>query len=111
MLVVRAVISKLKTERGLALQDLLIGAYEYIETIDFPPAARVYLLDHLATTEYVSPPFYIPPYPLFNSISRFVIVVMRRHRLSTGGSEKIQLTALLGAFKNAVELTEKAKAS
>lgn len=34
-----------------------------------------------------------------------------RHRLSTGGSEKIQLTALLGAFKNAVELTEKAKES
>ncbi|EIM86821.1 P-loop containing nucleoside triphosphate hydrolase protein [Stereum hirsutum FP-91666 SS1] len=77
-------ISTLKTERGLALQDLLIGAYEYIEGIDFPPAARVYLLDHLATTE---------------------------HRLSTGGSEKIQLTALLGAFKNAVELTEKAKES
>lgn len=46
-------ISALKTERGLALQDLLTGAYEYIEGIDFPPAARVYLLDHLATTECV----------------------------------------------------------
>ena len=45
------VISALKIERGLALQDLITGAYEYIETIDFGPQARVYLLDHLATTE------------------------------------------------------------
>ena len=44
-------ITALKTDRGLALQDLLAGAYEYIDTIDFPPAARVYLLDQLATTE------------------------------------------------------------
>ncbi|KAH9166351.1 P-loop containing nucleoside triphosphate hydrolase protein [Lactarius sanguifluus] len=51
-------------------------------TIEFPPAARVYLLDQLATTEY---------------------------RLSAGADERIQLTALLGAFKNAVELTAKAK--
>ncbi|KDQ61544.1 hypothetical protein JAAARDRAFT_123033 [Jaapia argillacea MUCL 33604] len=73
-------ISSLKTERGLALQDMITGAYEYVETIDFKPHARVYLLEHLATTE---------------------------HRLSTGGNEKIQMTALLGAFKNAVELTAK----
>ncbi|TDL23643.1 P-loop containing nucleoside triphosphate hydrolase protein [Rickenella mellea] len=71
-------ISKLKIERGLALQDLIAGAYEYLETIDFEPHARVYILDQLATTE---------------------------HRLSTGGNEKIQLTALLGAFKNTVELS------
>ena len=43
----------MKTEKGLALQDLLIGAYEYVETIDFKPQARIYLLDYLATTEYV----------------------------------------------------------
>ncbi|KAL0065843.1 Subunit of heteropentameric Replication factor C (RF-C) [Marasmius tenuissimus] len=73
-------ISTMKIERGLALQDLLTGAYEYIETIDLKPHARIYLLDHLATTE---------------------------HRLSTGGNEKIQLSALLGAFKNAVELTSR----
>ncbi|KAF8513475.1 P-loop containing nucleoside triphosphate hydrolase protein [Gautieria morchelliformis] len=70
-------INRLKTERGLALQDLITGAYEYVETIDFPPQSRVYLLDYLATTE---------------------------HRLSTGGSEKVQLTALLAAFKNAAQL-------
>ncbi|THV02470.1 P-loop containing nucleoside triphosphate hydrolase protein [Dendrothele bispora CBS 962.96] len=71
-------ISTMKTERGLALQDLLAGAYEYAETLDLKPNARIYLLDNLATTEY---------------------------RLSTGGSEKLQTTALLGIFKNAVELT------
>lgn len=30
-----------------------------------------------------------------------------RHRLSTGANEKIQLTALLAAFKNTVELSAK----
>ncbi|KAI9456923.1 P-loop containing nucleoside triphosphate hydrolase protein [Boletus coccyginus] len=73
-------ITALKTERGLALQDLLSGAYEYVETIDFKSQARVYLLDFIATIE---------------------------HRLSTGASEKIQLSALLGGFKNAVELQSK----
>ncbi|KAI0766074.1 P-loop containing nucleoside triphosphate hydrolase protein [Irpex lacteus] len=73
-------ISTLKTERGLALQDLLNGAYEYIEELEFKPHARIYLLDFLATTE---------------------------HRLAAGGNEKIQLTALLGAFKNAVELSQR----
>ncbi|KIJ55338.1 hypothetical protein M422DRAFT_199503 [Sphaerobolus stellatus SS14] len=73
-------ITKMKTERGLALQDLITGAYDYMETIDFPPQSRVYLLDFIATTE---------------------------HRLSTGGSEKMQLTALLAAFKNAVQLASK----
>ncbi|KAJ6591469.1 P-loop containing nucleoside triphosphate hydrolase protein [Mycena vulgaris] len=73
-------ITALKTERGLALQDMLTGAYDYIEGLELKPHARIYLLDYLATTE---------------------------HRLSTGASEKIQLTALLGAFKNAVELSAK----
>ena len=45
----------MKTDRGLALPDLINGAYEYIETINFKPHARIYLLDFLATTEYVIP--------------------------------------------------------
>jgi len=73
-------ISRLKIERGLALQDLITGVYDYVDTIEFPAHVRIYLLDHLATTE---------------------------HRLSTGGSEKLQLTALLSAFKSAVELSAK----
>jgi replication factor C subunit 3/5 len=54
----REVISKLKTERGLALQDLLTGAYEYLESIDLKPHARVYLLDHMATTEWADSFFF-----------------------------------------------------
>ena len=91
-------ISALKTERGLALQDLLGGAYEYIETIEFKPHARVYLLDQLATTEYVSIPYQLPSLLIRSAL---------RYRLSAGASEKIQLTALLGAFKEAVEISAK----
>jgi replication factor C subunit 3/5 len=92
-----SVISAMKTEKGLALQDLLTGAYEYIETIDFKPQARIYLLDYIATAEYV-----------FLSEARSnKLIFSNRHRLSTGASEKIQLTALLGAFKVAVELSAK----
>jgi hypothetical protein len=47
------VITALKTERGLALQDLITGAYEHLDTIEFKPHVRAYLLDALATTEYV----------------------------------------------------------
>jgi len=68
----------LKTEKGLALQDLITGAHEFIDSVDLTPAARVYLLDQIASVEY---------------------------RLASGGSEKIQLSALLGAFKNAVEIS------
>jgi len=71
-------ISTLKTERGLALQDLITGTYEFMENIEMKPHAKIYLYDELATIQ---------------------------HRLSTGASEKIQFTALLGIFKNAVELT------
>ena len=45
------VITALKTEHGLALQDLLNGAYEYVEELELKPHARIYLLDFLATTE------------------------------------------------------------
>ncbi|KAJ1676741.1 Subunit of heteropentameric Replication factor C (RF-C), partial [Spiromyces aspiralis] len=41
-------ISALKTDRGIALQDIVTELLPYIETIDFPPATRVYLLDNLA---------------------------------------------------------------
>lgn len=53
-------ISKMKTERGLALQDLLTGAFDYIDTIELKPHARIYLLDHLASTEYE--PFHARPW-------------------------------------------------
>lgn len=48
------VITAMKTERGLALQDLLTGAYDYIETLELKAHARIYLLDYLATAEFVT---------------------------------------------------------
>ncbi|KAK4051266.1 Subunit of heteropentameric Replication factor C (RF-C) [Microbotryomycetes sp. JL221] len=62
----------IKADKGLALQDIITAVYDYLATVVFPVTTRVYLLDHLAQVE---------------------------HRLSTGGSEKLQLTALLGATK------------
>jgi len=37
----------------MALPDLLNGAFEFIDGLQLRPAARVYLLDILATIEYV----------------------------------------------------------
>ncbi|GAA6015678.1 hypothetical protein JCM10207_008169 [Rhodosporidiobolus poonsookiae] len=71
-------ISSLKAEKGLALQDIIQGIYDFAQTVEFAAPTRVYFLDQLAQVE---------------------------HRLSTGGSEKLQLTALLGATKTAIELT------
>ncbi|WVQ84219.1 hypothetical protein IAT38_006370 [Cryptococcus sp. DSM 104549] len=75
-----SLITSLKIEKGLALQDLIAGAYDFLDTVELPKQSRIYLLDHLGNTE---------------------------HRLSVGGSEKMQLTALLAAFKIAVELSQK----
>ncbi|KAM0755379.1 replication factor C subunit 3/5 [Meredithblackwellia eburnea MCA 4105] len=75
-------ISKLKLEKGLALQDVLASVYDYLATIEFAPQTRVFLLDQLGLVE---------------------------HRLSTGGSEKLQLTSLLGATKTAIELDPKTR--
>ena len=41
----------MKLDRGLALQDLISGAFEYMQGIDFPRHTRVYLLDQLASAE------------------------------------------------------------
>lgn len=46
-------ISKLKTEKGLALQDVILGIYDFVATVEFKPQARVYLLDQLAQVECV----------------------------------------------------------
>jgi replication factor C subunit 3/5 len=71
----------MKTTKGLALQDIISGIYDFISTVTFPASTRIYVLDQLAQVE---------------------------HRLSTGGNEKLQLTALLAVFKNGVELASKA---
>lgn len=48
-----AVITTLKTEKGLALQDLIAGAYDFLDTVELPKQSRIYLLDHLGSTECV----------------------------------------------------------
>ena len=50
---VPVVITQLKMDRGLALQDLITGTYEVLETVELPNQARVYLLDQLGLCEYV----------------------------------------------------------
>lgn len=72
-------IQSLKVERGTALTDLLNGVYDMVLHLELPPNARAYLLDQMAQIEY---------------------------RLSTSASERIQLAALLGAVKAAVELSQ-----
>jgi replication factor C subunit 3/5 len=93
------VITALKTERGLALQDLVTGAYEYLDTLELKPHARAYLLDALATTECARTASYGAG-PADGT---------HRYRLSAGASEKMQLTALLAAFKEAVEMSGNAQ--
>ncbi|KAF9109682.1 Subunit of heteropentameric Replication factor C (RF-C) [Mortierella sp. AM989] len=73
-------ISYLKTIKGMALQDILTEVYNYLELVDMPTNSRVYLLDKIADVEY---------------------------KLSTGASEKIQLTSLVGSFRIGAELMQK----
>lgn len=70
-------IQTLRVEKGLALTDLLTGMHALVLSLELPPHARVFLLDHMAQIEY---------------------------RLSTNASERVQLSALLASVKAAVEL-------
>ncbi|KAI9503709.1 P-loop containing nucleoside triphosphate hydrolase protein [Coemansia spiralis] len=70
-------ITALKRDKGLALQDIISELTPYVNNIDFPPATRIHLLEKLAETEY---------------------------NMSVGSTEKIQLSALVGAFKIGVEI-------
>lgn len=75
-------VSALKAQKGMALADMVSGIYEFLDEVKVGREARVYLLDQLGGIE---------------------------HRLSTGGAEKVQLTALLGAVKMSLELAAKAQ--
>ncbi|MBW0501505.1 hypothetical protein O181_041220 [Austropuccinia psidii MF-1] len=75
-------IQDIKINHGLALQDIISGIYDYLRTVIFERPAQIYILDQLSQIE---------------------------HRLSTGGTEKLQLSSLLGSFKIAVELSAKNK--
>ncbi|OLL26733.1 Replication factor C subunit 3 [Neolecta irregularis DAH-3] len=70
-------ISTIKTEKGLALQDILGGVYEVLQETQLRGNVRIYILDQLATIE---------------------------HRLSTGSCEKIQLSAMIAAIQLGLQL-------
>ncbi|ODQ54700.1 DNA replication factor [Saitoella complicata NRRL Y-17804] len=70
-------ITEIKTLKGLALQDILGGVYEQLEGVGLPVQVRVTVLERLAEIEY---------------------------RLSTGSTEKIQLSAMIGGVKAGLDL-------
>lgn len=47
-------ISSLKAEKGLALQDIIQGIYDFAQTVEFSSATRVYFLDQIAQVECVA---------------------------------------------------------
>ncbi|KAI8363992.1 putative DNA replication factor [Choanephora cucurbitarum] len=69
-------IEKLRRESGLALQDIISEIYNFARLVEFPAQTRIMILQNLADIEY---------------------------RLGEGGSEKVQLSALVGTFKLAQE--------
>ncbi|XP_005102663.1 replication factor C subunit 5 [Aplysia californica] len=73
-------IMKLKTAKGLALEDILADVHAYVHRIDFPIAVRMQLLEKMADTEY---------------------------RLASGTSEKIQMGSFIAAFQIARDLIAK----
>ncbi|KAG5436973.1 hypothetical protein PCANB_001247 [Pneumocystis canis] len=75
-------ITKIKTERGLALLDIITGVHEALDELELPVNLQCHVLDNLATIEY---------------------------RLSNGASEKIQLSVMIGAIKTGIDLAEKMK--
>lgn len=97
-------IQDIKIDYGLALQDVITGIYDYLRTVDIGNAAQIYLLDQLASIECV-----FTPLVANLSLETYLLSLEYRHRLSTGGMEKLQLSAMLGSFKNAVEISAKNK--
>lgn len=75
-------VNQLKTNKGLALADILTAMAEELEKLDVPPATKVMWLEGLSEIEY---------------------------RLSGGGGETIQTGAVVGVVRNGVELIAKAK--
>ncbi|EEB07101.1 DNA replication factor C complex subunit Rfc3 [Schizosaccharomyces japonicus yFS275] len=73
-------ITKLKQDKGLALQDIIACISEAIDELQIPANARIFILDNLAKIEY---------------------------RMSFGCSEKIQLSALIATIKTGVDLAAK----
>ncbi len=75
-----SLIARMKNEKGLALQDIISGVFGQLDGLEVAAHTRVWLYDRLAGVEY---------------------------RLSMGGTEKIQLSAMVAIVKQAVDLQAK----
>jgi len=71
---------KLKTDKGLALTDMLSAMHEYCAHLEIPVNCRVFLMDKMADLEY---------------------------KLNLGATEKIQLGALVGTMRIVTDLAKK----
>lgn len=67
-----AKLTSLKVDKGLALDDIVMGLLPEAMESDLPPRSKIYLYEHLADIQY---------------------------RLAVGSSEKLNVAALIGAFK------------
>ena len=70
----------MRQQKGLALQDILGAVFDTLEGLELQPQTRVTILDLLATIEY---------------------------RLSTGATERIQVSAMVAGIKSAIDLGAK----
>ncbi|KAG2385952.1 hypothetical protein C9374_003101 [Naegleria lovaniensis] len=69
-------IASIKTDKGLALQDIIREVFQYVMRLSIPTPVRIYLLEQMSDIEY---------------------------RLSFGTSEPLQTMALISAFQVAKE--------
>ena len=44
----------MRLEKGLALQDILGGVYELLQSLEIPNNTRIFIIDQLAIIEYVN---------------------------------------------------------
>ncbi|EDQ84145.1 uncharacterized protein MONBRDRAFT_30540 [Monosiga brevicollis MX1] len=70
-------ISEVKTEQGLALQDILKEVHRFMHNIDFPTDCKILLLERFADIE---------------------------HRLADGATESLQLSDMIATFQRVREL-------
>jgi replication factor C subunit 3/5 len=75
---------RIQAEKGLALADLITELRQFVDGIELAKLARIYLLDQLSQVEY---------------------------NVSKGASDNVQLAALIGAFKLAIELASRSNGS
>ena len=64
--------------------------HEFIHGVDFPADCRIFLLDQMARIECVC---------MNGGLVSVFLTKSCRERLAVGGSERLQLSALVGAFR------------